>query len=159
MTHNDDEKLEQVMSEALRGLPARRAPLSLESRVLGELQRRAVLAWWRRSFGYWPAAARAAFVFLNVGLVAVTFLSGFSNVLGGRSFAEFSAMLMTWMRPFWSVLSSVGGVTPILLHSIPSMWLYVGAAAAVLLYATLFGLGAAAYRTLYLRPSMAGDRS
>ena len=159
MTRHDDEKLEQVMTEALRGLPARRAPLSLESRVLGELQRRAVLAWWRRSFSYWPAAARAAFVFLNVGLVAVTLLSGFSNAVGGRSFADFSAMVMTWMRPFWSVLSSVGGVTPILLHSIPSVWLYVGAAVAVLPYATLFGLGAAAYRTLYLRPSMAGDRS
>ncbi len=159
MTSHHDEKLEQVMTETLRGLPARRAPLSLESRVLGELQRRAVLVWWRRSFAYWPAAARAAFVFLNVGLVAVTFLSGFSNVVGGRSFSDFAAMVMTWMRPFLSVASSVGGLTPILLHSIPSVWLYVGAAVAVLLYATLFGLGAAAYRTLYMRPSMAGDRS
>jgi hypothetical protein len=27
------------------------------------------------------------------------------------------------------------------------------------LYTALFGLGAAAYRTLYLRPSMVGERS
>jgi hypothetical protein len=36
-----------------------------------------------------------------------------------------------------------------ILRSIPLLWLYVGAAAIAALYATLFGLGAAAYRTLY----------
>jgi hypothetical protein len=159
MTLHNDEKLERVMGETLRGLPARRAPRTLESRVLGELERRAMMEWWQRSFSHWPAAARAAFVFLNVGLVAVTFLSGFSNLVGGRSFSQFAAMMMTWMRPFLSVLSSVGGVTPAVLNSIPSGWLYAGAVVAVALYVSLFGLGAVAYRTLYLRPSMAGVRS
>jgi hypothetical protein len=159
MTNSNDEKLEQVMTEALRGLPPRRAPMTLESRVLGELQRRAMLVWWRRSFMHWPAAARTAFVLLNVALVAATFLNGFSGVVGGRSFAEFTAMVLMWMRPFVAVLSSVGGLAPTLLNTIPSGWLYVGVVVGVVLYTVLFGLGAAAYRTLYLRPSMAGSRS
>jgi hypothetical protein len=159
MTNHNDEKLEQVMTEALRGLPPRRAPITLESRVLGELQRRAMLVWWRRSFMHWPAAARTAFVLLNVALVAVTFLNGFSSVVGGRSFTDFAAMVLMWMRPFLAVLSSVGGLTPVLLNAIPTGWLYVGAAVSVAMYTALFGLGAAAYRTLYLRPSMAGNRS
>ncbi len=37
----EPENLEKLMTEALRGLPPRRAPLDLESRVLGELRRRA----------------------------------------------------------------------------------------------------------------------
>jgi hypothetical protein len=157
MANHSDEKLERVMSEALRGLPPRRAPASLESRVLGELQRRATLAWWSRSFTHWPAAARAAFVVLNVALVAVTLLNGFSGVVGGRSFTSFGAMVLMWMRPFLAVVSSVGGLTPVLLHAIPSAWLYVGMAMGAVLYTVLFGLGATAYRTLYMRPSMAGN--
>jgi hypothetical protein len=37
--------------------------------------------------------------------------------------------------------------------------LYGTLGAATFLYVTLFGLGAAAYRTLYLRPSSAGNVS
>jgi hypothetical protein len=157
MNNRNDEKLEQVVAQALRGMPLRRAPASLEARVLGELQRRASLVWWRRSFGHWPTAARAAFVLLNIGLVAATFLNGFSTVVGGRSFSDFIAMVMLWMRPFFAVLSSVGGLTPTLVHAIPQGWLYVGLAVSAVLYAALFGLGAAAYRTLYLRPAMVGN--
>ncbi len=151
--------LEKVLTEALRGLPPRRAPLDLESRVLDELRRRASQVWWRRSFTHWPAAARTAFVLLNIALVAVTFLNGFSSVVGGRSFSEFTALVLMWMRPFLTVLSSVGGLTPVLLHSIPQGWLYAGLVVSAVLYTALFGLGAAAYRTLYLRPSMVGERS
>jgi hypothetical protein len=154
-----EENLEKLMSEALRGLPLRRAPLGLESRVLDELQRRSAQVWWRRSFTHWPTAARTAFVLLNIALVAVTFLNGFSNVVGGRSFSEFTAMMLMWMRPFLTVLSSVGGLTPVLLHSIPQGWLYAGLAVSAVLYTALFGLGAAAYRTLYLRPSMVVEQS
>ena len=159
MNHRNDEKLEQVMTEALRGLPQRRAPATLESRVLGELQRRATLVWWRRSFMYWPAAARAAFVVLNVALVAATLVNGFAGMVGGRSVTEFGAQLLLWMRPFVAVLSSVGGLATVLLDAIPAGWLYFGVAASAVLYVVLFGLGAAVYRTLYLRPSMAGEGS
>jgi hypothetical protein len=159
MTNPNEEKLERVMNAALRSLPPRRAPAALESRVLGELQRRAALVWWRRSFTYWPAAARAAFVVLNVALVAVTFLNGFSTVVGGRSLTQFGAMVLMWMRPFLAVVSSVGGLTPVLLNAIPSGWLYLGMAVGAVLYTVLFGLGATAYRTLYMRPSMAGNGS
>ena len=157
MKNRNDEKLEQVVTQALRGLPPRRAPGGLEARVLGELQRRASLVWWRRSFGHWPAAARAGFVFINVVLVAVTLLSGFSNVLGGRSFADFTALVMEWLRPFFAVLSSLGGLTPTLVHAIPQGWLFAALAVGAVLYAALFGLGAAAYRTLYLRPATVGN--
>lgn len=156
MTKRYDEKLEQVMTGALRGLPPRRAPMTLEARVLGELERRTQPAWWRRSFMHWPATARAGFLVLNIALVAATFLNGFSSVVGARSLTEIAAMVVLWMRPFLAVLSSVGGLMPVLLNAIPSGWLYVGASVGVALYAALFGLGAAAYRTLYLRPSNGG---
>ena len=151
------EKLEQTLSQALRGLPLRRAPVTLEARVVNELARRAALPWWRGSFANWPAAARAAFVVLCAGLVAVTILGGVSAYLGGRSVNEVSALLLSWLHPFLVVMSSAGGLAALLVHVIPPLWWYGGLALAIFLYVTLFGLGAAAYRTLYLRPSLAGD--
>jgi hypothetical protein len=39
----------------------------------------------------------------------------------------------------------------------PPAWFYEGAAVCALLYAVLFGLGAAVYRALYLQPLNGGD--
>ena len=92
-------------------------------------------------------------------LIAVTVLGGVSAYLGDRSFVEASALLLSWANPFLTVVSSAGGLVALLLHVIPALWLYGALGVGIFLYVTLFGLGAAAYRTLYLRPSSAGDDS
>lgn len=152
----DEQKLEQLLSQALAALPLRRAPGSLESRVTDELQRRAGQPWWRASFASWPVGARAAFVLVCAALVAGSFFGGLSAHLGGRSFDEISALALSWVHPFLAVASSAGGVTALLLRAIPPLWLYGGLGIGIFLYVALFGLGAAAYRTLYLQP-VAGD--
>jgi hypothetical protein len=43
-------------------------------------------------------------------------------------------------------------VAALLAGAIPAAWLYGSLTAGALLYAALFGLGAAAYRILYLKP-------
>ncbi len=143
----------------LSGLPPRRAPSTLESRVANELARRALLPWWRASFANWPVGARVMFVLVCAALVAATILGGVSAYLGDRSFDEASAVLLSWAHPFLTVVSSAGGLVALLLHVIPPLWLYGILGVGTFLYVTLFGLGAAAYRTLYLRPSSAGDLS
>lgn len=152
-----EQKLEQLLNQALKGLPPRRAPSTLESRVVNELARRALLPWWRVSFANWPASARVAFALISAALVAATILGGLSAYLGDRSFSEVSALVLAWLHPFLAVMSSAGGLAAVLVRVIPPLWLYGTLGLGILLYVTLFGLGAAAYRTLYLRPSMAGD--
>jgi uncharacterized membrane protein YcfT len=39
-------------------------------------------------------------------------------------------------------------------RAVPTIWLYEGMAIGAVLYAALFGLGAALYRTLYLQPRL-----
>jgi hypothetical protein len=68
-----------------------------------------------------------------------------------------AALALSWAHPFLAVLSSAGGVTALLVHIIPPLWLYGAMALGIVLYVTLFGLGAAAYRTLYLQPSSVGE--
>jgi hypothetical protein len=151
-------KLEQVLHRGLSGLPPRRAPSTLEARVTNELARRALLPWWRASFANWPVAARVMFIVVCAVLVAATILGGVSAYLGDRSFDEASAVLLSWAHPFLTVVSSAGGLVAVLVHVIPPLWLYGTLGVGIFLYVTLFGLGAAAYRTLYL-PSSAGDAS
>jgi hypothetical protein len=89
-------------------------------------------------------------------LVAVTLLGGVSAYLGDRSLEEASAVLLSWAHPFLTVVSSAGGLLALLLRVIPPLWMYGTLGVGIFLYVTLFGLGAAAYRTLYLRPSSTG---
>jgi len=149
------QKLERALTEALKGMPLRRAPSTLETRVVDELERRAALPWWRVSFVHWPAAPRVAFVIVCIALVAATFLVGVF-ALGGRSLNEAAALVLSWVQPFLAVMSSAGGVASLLVRVIPPLWLYGGMALGIILYLALFGLGAAAYR-LYFRPSLVGD--
>jgi hypothetical protein len=157
--HSESEqKLEQVLQQALSGLPPRRAPSTLELRVANELARRALLPWWRASFASWPVVARVMFVLVCAVLVVATLLGGVSAYLGDRSLDEISALLLSWAHPFLTVVSSAGGLMALLVHVIPPVWLYGILGVGAFLYVTLFGLGAAAYRTLYL-PSSVGDAS
>jgi hypothetical protein len=160
MTNPTDREqgVERAVDQALKGLPLRRAPSTLESRVMDELQRRAALPWWRVSFAHWPAAPRVAFVVICIALVAATILGGVSAFVGVRSLNEMAALVLSWAHPFLALLSSAGGITALLVHIIPPLWLYGGMALGIVLYVTLFGLGAAAYRTLYLQPQPSSAR-
>jgi len=156
--HTDiDDRLERLLQRELSALPLRRAPGTLESRVLGELARRAALPWWQRSFANWPVGPRVIFVLICVALIGATFLGGVSAVLGVRSLTEIGALLLSWIQPALVVAASAGGLAALLLRLIPPLWLYGGLTVGAMLYVMLFGLGAAAYRMLY-RPSLAGDR-
>jgi hypothetical protein len=152
-----DEKLERLLQQELRALPLRRAPSSLESRVFGELARRAALPWWQRSFANWPTGPRVVFVILCVALIGATFLGGVSAVVGVRSLNEVGALLLSWLQPALVLMASAGGLAALLVRLIPPLWIYGGLAVGAMLYVMLFGLGAAAYRMLY-RPALAGNR-
>jgi hypothetical protein len=146
------EKLEHLIHQTLRELPARRAPRSLEERVRAEIERRALLPWWRKSFAHWPVAARACFLLASVGVAklglwgAVWVMSGFDNA----QFREAFAPQFTWMESGLAVVHAVTGFFDIMLRNIPPLWLYGGLAFVAATYFALFGLGAAAYRTLSL---------
>jgi hypothetical protein len=140
-SHESHEALARLLDRTLHELPLRPAPLTLESRVLGELERRAALPWWRRSFAYWPPLARAAFLVICGALIRLAFLGGTTAVAGVRS--------LSWVGV---LTASAGNLAALLAHTAPPTWAYEGIAVCAVLYAVLFGLGAAVYRTLYLQP-------
>jgi hypothetical protein len=148
-----DGELERLVHGGLRELPMRRAPLSLESRVLEELQRRAALPWWRRSFARWPFAARVGFSLLCAGLAALAALGAARAVVDLGSLEASRTLSIPWV----SGLLALVDIARELMASLAALpapdWLYEVLGAAALLYAALFGLGITAYRTLYLNTS------
>lgn len=151
MTPEEQQKLERLIHRTLRELPTRSAPPSLESRVQAELARRAALPWWRKSFLSWPLPARAVFVVACGALVKLVLMAtGWASA--GVSTAQVKSTFaseLQWAKTGTNLFNSATDLTATLLGSIPPLWLYGGIATIVALYVALFGLGAAAYRTLY----------
>lgn len=152
-SHNSFDPLERLIERSVRDLPLRRAPQQLQARVLAELQRRAALPWWRKQFSYWPASARIAFLALCLGLanttiVVLRWLSAQPNGIElGSVFKRSVAVVETAS----SVVQGADAFFTLLLRHIPAPLLYGGLVGVALLYVALFGIGAAAYRTLYAR--------
>jgi hypothetical protein len=145
MNESNDEKLERLLRGTLGGLPLRRAPDALERSVLTALALRAALPWWRRSFAQWPMAARSAFVLVCAALVVLSLTNGVLQQLGFETSA--------WIKPVAGLMASVGGAANLAVSLVPPPLLYGVLGVGAALYALLFGLGAVAYRTLYLQPS------
>jgi drug/metabolite transporter (DMT)-like permease len=150
-------KAERILNELIRGLPLRRAPAALEFRVCRELERRAAQPWWFRGFSQWPAGARVSFVAICSGIIGLSVGDGAWTMLA-RTLSNVGAAPLSWTHSAVAVLRPVYEVGALLMRVIPATWIYGGLTAGVALYMALFGLSAAAYRTLYLRPSLAGDR-
>src|SRR5882762_5022561 len=144
----DPDKLEQLIGGLARSQPARRAPDSLQAHVLAQIAFQVQLPWWRKGFAHWPLVARALFLVASYGFVRLAITGAVSVV----DFVKSSnvAGVETLHRTGEAVSETVS-LGSLVLHAIPPMWLYGGAAFGFVLYAVLFGLGTFAYRTLYVQ--------
>jgi len=143
--------LESLVSHLARSQPMRRAPASLQQRVLAQLSlQRSTLPWWRSGFANWPLAARAAFLIASCGFVWLA-LSGVMSMISFLGTREAAETTLSWANSWAQTLSTVGSMGSALIRALPPTWLYAAIAVGFALYAVLFGLGAVAYRTLYVQ--------
>ena len=146
-----DSDLENLIHKTLRSMPDRRAPRTLESRVLAAIEARASLPWWKKSFAQWPIAARLAFVIFSVGLVKLA-LTVTMWAMGGFQASELAnsfSTLLSWIEAIRGAVRGTSESFSILFRNIPPLWLYGSIAVVAGVYASLFSLGATAYRALY----------
>lgn len=144
-------QVEQLVHRELRALPPRRAPRTLESRVFAAIEARNSIPWWHKSWSYWPVAIRAVFAAVATIFAGSMVAACFALFSGADVAAATSAAgerLSVFVK-LYHVATWVFDFASYLLSSIPPLWLYGGLAFAATLYVALFGLGAAAYRTLY----------
>ena len=146
----DERQLEQYIGTLLSRQPARQAPATLETRVLRELALRAARPWWLQGWSRWPWAARALFLPLGLGLVQLSFVTTGRLVSLWESLQASSPAIRA--QSGLQALSNLGQAMQTLgnlaTRNISPVWIYGGVGLALFLYAALFGLGAAAFRTL-----------
>jgi hypothetical protein len=141
--------LQHLVDNLARSQPVRRAPISLEARVFGQIASQQVqLPWWRKGFAHWPQVARGLFLIAAYGFIRLAL----AGVMAVVDFVRSSdvAGVETLHRTGEAVSATVA-LGSLVVHAIPPMWLYTGAAFGFALYAVLFGLGTFAYRTLYVQ--------
>jgi hypothetical protein len=145
--------LERFIHSALASLPDRRAPLSLEARVLAEIARRAALPWWRRSYAHWPVAARGAFLVGSASAAALLIagLMSLARNAGATQAAGEVASRFAWLGLVRETAATLAGGGGSVFGAIPSLWIYGALAVFAACYATLIGVGAAAYETYFVR--------
>jgi hypothetical protein len=134
----------------LRGLPARRAPVGLEERVLRAIRQQADAPWWRRSFRHWPLPACVAFVLACGASLGLIWWGGSRVPVETLALGGVGGMLMSWLHAVSAALATANHVgqtlSAVFTHVLPSQWLYGILLLCGSLYAALFLMGAAAYR-------------
>lgn len=159
------------MQRALAELPMRRAPASLERRVIGAIEARAGHAPGengelsragsasrkrlpRGGFAAWPILTRAA-------LIACCIASAIVVVLGLKELAIELAALpadpsiagrLHALREAVDLAAGFGALLVRLARMIPPAWLLSGLLATALVYGMMFALVAIGYSTLYTTP-------
>jgi hypothetical protein len=145
------EELEKFIHRTLRSLPDRHAPGTLESRVLAALEARAAIPWWHKSWTYWPLWVRSAFLVLCAGIAGLVVYAGI-YIESGFDAVQTSGTLVPALAVANRILDIGRGFVDfamLVARNIPSLWIYGAIAFIAGLYAMLFGLGAAAYRSLW----------
>jgi hypothetical protein len=145
------EELEQLIHTTLRSLPNRRAPGTLEARVLAAVELRASVPWYHRSWAYWPAAVRFSFVAVASGIAALAVVALYFAGQGvelSRVMHE-AGLRFPQAAAWYSAGSWLVGFANRMVTNVPSLWVYGSLAAVAALYATFFGVGAAAYRAFH----------
>jgi hypothetical protein len=143
-------QLERLIGDVLRHQPMRRAPASLEARVLARIEEMQDVPWWRTGFSNWPAAARLALLVVLLAVAKLTLdvvVWVFSSPTPVTHTVESS---VTWARNTANLFSTLIMLCQALLSTVPSHWIALGIAFAAGMYLMLFALGATAYRTLYM---------
>lgn len=147
-----DEQLARLIDRVLRGQPPRSAPLSLESRVMAEIRRRARLPWWQRSFQHWPRLVQLLFL-PACAVCALAVLELIAHVMAAPTPLAPARTLVSTLDHALSVSGPPlpsAGILSRLAHAVPAPWLQATLALGALLYLLLFALCAVAYRYLFL---------
>jgi hypothetical protein len=148
---NPDE-LEKFIHRTLRPLPDRHAPATLEARVLAALESRAAIPWWHKSWAYWPFWVRTVFVLFCGSLAGLLICGGVAlqTDVDALQLNTTFAPVFNMIRSVISLGRGLADCIAVIGRNIPSIWLYGTVLFVAGLYAMLFGLGAAAYRTLWV---------
>ncbi len=144
------QRWENSLNAALKNLPPRQAPVSLENRVLAAIAAREARPWWQKNFAYWPLAVRVFFLITTATLAAGTVWLLVRGL--GNAPAAMGEMLSSVYGGWAQVRSTVSALVDLVRDSLPptmQLWMLLAIGIVALGYATVIGAGAALYRIFW----------
>ncbi|MDE2305904.1 MAG: hypothetical protein KGL34_10110 [Gammaproteobacteria bacterium] len=147
-----DDETAALVDRGLHTLAPRPAPAALEARVMAELQRRAALPWWRRPVAAWPPAPRFALIAASLAAVPFAWRAGAWTAGGLATIAQRAGAPLGLLRDILHSTIVAQSAMRLFDGGLPPPWVLALVVIATTLYAALLGLGAFAYRSLYLNP-------
>jgi hypothetical protein len=140
--------LENRIARLLGELPDRRAPRSLEQRVLSEVARREAQPWWRKSWSHWPLLVRAGFVLASGGAAGMTVAFAIFGVQGLSALMPRVQETVASLQSFGAVVSAVGAAFADAASAMPGYLLWLPLGGIVTAYALLVAVCTLIYRLL-----------
>jgi hypothetical protein len=141
---------EAIVDRCLRDPPPRTAPATLEARVIAACRRRAARPWWRREIAHWPGVARAAIVAACAASAVPAWRASSWLLAGIGGLVGQGGAVASWTRAAAGGVAALRATLLLTSVDVPPLWACAGLLIAGGLYAALLGLGAIAYRALYL---------
>ncbi len=146
----NEEKLAAWADQALKQLPARRAPATLAPRVLAALAKQRALPWYRQPWLNWPRHFQVLSLVLFAGLLgAITwFLLPHADALTLAN-AKQTLSQSEAVRPVsvtMGVLSALGNALVLVLGNLQAWVIAAALGALAFLYFSCLGLGTACWR-------------
>jgi hypothetical protein len=146
-----DRNLEERTARLLAGTAQFKAPDSIESRVLADIERRVRVPWWQRRVPEWPLLAQLIFALTGIATATALLLARprtpapLSAVINGPSVVlqRPAADLHTTLNVF----AALHRVADTVVGAMPGVW-YGGLALGAAAYLALFFLVAFGYRLL-----------
>ncbi len=147
--HNE-EKLAAWADQALKQLPARRAPATLAPRVLAALAKQPALPWYRRPWLNWPRHMQLLSFVLFAGIIGAVgwFLLPHADALNLAN-AKQTLAQSEGVRPVsvaMGVLTTLGNALVLVLGNVKGWVIAAGLGVLGFLYCSCLGLGTACWR-------------
>jgi hypothetical protein len=145
----DNQRLAKFVDKLCKKQPLRTAPTTLQARVMRELQLRAALPWWRRSFVNWTVSLQVLFVVAALLAAKLMLLIGDWASVHWVSSAVAATKSSSLVSGMGAMLTITRHVSEQLFDMVPISFVYGVVLVIAALYLVLFGIGVTTYKTLY----------
>ena len=147
-----EKQLEEAISRELKALPPLIAPATLISRVLGAIENRVALPWYRQSWPVWPLALRAASLLILLSMFGLLCFAGWKVSQAQSALAAMHAVAgwFSSASTLWNAMNALGAAAIVVANHLGTGFIIGCLVAAVIGYGLCVGLG-----TVYMRLALA----
>lgn len=147
MKREFENEWERELDTRLKGLPEMKAPMDLLANVMGAIEKRQSLAWYRRPYYTWSSSLKFGGAFA-LALLGTTFALGSYYGLNAVSTSSAIAGIGEWFSSLFGVLDGLSGSLTAIGRTVLGKYALGILLAASLFYGVIIGAGSFVYKIM-----------